>query len=312
MKEIIIYAPATVANVVCGFDVLGFALNEPKDELLLRIIPEPEVRIINKTEYDLPTDPLQNVSGVALLELMKALKEPIGFEIEFIHKIKPGSGIGSSAASAAGVVVGTNQLLNSPFTKEELVRFAMKGEKLASGAEHADNIAPCIYGGITLVRSNHPLDIISLNVPDLFVSIVHPEIELKTSDARGILKQKILMKDAIQQWANIAALVAGFMKNDHALISRSLEDVIVEPVRSMLIPEFNKIKKLSIDAGALGGGISGSGPSMFMFSSNEAIAKKVESVFAEVYTQAGINFKTYLTTINTAGVKCLLPENIHL
>ena len=311
MKEIIIYAPATVANVVCGFDVLGFALNEPKDELVLRILPEPVVRIINKTAYNLPTDPLQNVSGVALLELMKALKEPVGFEIEFIHKIKPGSGIGSSAASAAGVVVGANQLLNSLFTKEELVRFAMKGEKLASGAEHADNIAPCIYGGITLVRSNHPLDIISLNVPDFFVSIVHPEIELKTSDARGILKQKVLLKDAVQQWANIAGLVAGFMKNDHALISRSLEDVIVEPVRSILIPEFNKIKNLSIEAGALGGGISGSGPSMFMFSSTEAIAKKVETVFAEVYTQAGINFKTYLTTINTAGVKCLLPENIH-
>ncbi len=311
MNEIHVHAPATVANVVCGFDVLGFALGEPFDELLIRRIPEPEVRLLNKTLYPLPIEPLKNVAGVALLELMKAGALSGGFEVEFLHKIKPGSGIGSSAASAAGVVAGANELLGGIFNKEELVKFAMKGEKLASGAEHADNIAPCIYGGITLVRSNNPLDIIPLAAPELYVSIVHPGIELKTSDARSILKEKVLLKDAVKQWANVAALVAGIMKNDHALIGRSLEDVIIEPVRSILIPEFEALKRQSLEAGALGGGISGSGPSVFMLSSTLQIAKRVEQAFHQIYATTGISFNTYVTAINTDGVRCFAAQKLN-
>ncbi len=303
-KELFIQAPATIANLVCGFDVLGMAVREPYDELLMRILPEKKVMLINQTPYDLPLVPEQNVAGVALLELMKSDKVTCGFEVKFTRKIKPGSGLGSSAGSAAGVVAGANVLLGNIFSREELVGFAMKGEVLASGAEHADNIAPCLYGGITLVRSHKPLDIIPLESPDLFVTIVHPEIELKTADSRSVLKSRVLLSDAIRQWANVSALVAGILKKDHSLISRSLEDVIIEPARSILIPEFSRLKSAALAAGALGGGISGSGPSVFMLSSEEPTAKKIELAFSQIYTEAKIKFNSYVTTISSAGVVC--------
>ena len=200
-------------------------------------------------------------------------------------------------------MVAANHLLENRFTKEDLVRFAMFGEKVASGVKHADNIAPCIYGGVTLIRSIHPLDIVRLDAPPLHVTVVHPQIEVRTSDARQILKQKVLLKDAIKQWGNIAGLVAGLLKGDYDLIGRSLEDVIIEPVRSILIPGFDEVKKRCKDAGALGGGISGSGPSIFMLSKDAQTAKDVESVMIEVFQRIGIAYHTHVTTINTEGAK---------
>jgi len=211
--------------------------------------------------------------------------------------------VGSSAASAAGAVVAANRLLNDRFDKETLVRFAMNGEKLASGVKHADNIAPCIYGGVTLIRSIFPLDIIALTAPTLFVTIVHPQIEVKTSDARSILKHKVLLKDAIKQWGNIAGLVAGLLKSDYELIGRSLEDVIIEPVRSILIPGFDQVKQKSKEAGALGGGISGSGPSIFMLCKDETAALQVEKEMKSVYEKLGLDHHTYVTTMNHQGVQ---------
>lgn len=305
MKKVKLQIPATIANMVCGFDILGMAINDPYDEMEVSLSDQPGVRISHTDNFNLPTDPDKNVSGVSLLALMQEYEKPIGFDL-IIHKnIKPGSGLGSSAAAAAGAVVAANHLLGNIFTKEDLVRFAMNGEKLASGVKHADNIAPCIYGGITLIRSIFPLDIISISAPDLYVTVVHPQIEVKTSDARQILRKEILLKDAIYQWGNIAGLVIGLMKNDIALIGRSLEDVIIEPVRSMLIPGFDEVKKKSKAAGALGGGISGSGPSIFMLSENESTAKMVEEVMIEIYNKIGIEFKTYVTEINMEGVKIL-------
>ncbi|MES2003967.1 MAG: homoserine kinase [Bacteroidota bacterium] len=302
-KVVTIHSPATVANMVCGFDVLGFAVNEPYDEMHIRFSEKPGVTIINLDEYDLPTDPELNVAGAALLAMLEEVPEKIGFELSICKHIKPGSGVGSSAASSAGAVVAANRLLNDRFSKEDLVRFAMNGEKLASGVKHADNIAPCIYGGVTLIRSIFPLDIISLTAPPLYVTIVHPQIEVRTSDARGILKQQVLLKDAIRQWGNIAGLVAGLLQSDYELIGRSLEDVLIEPVRSILIPGFDTIKQLSKEAGALGGGISGSGPSIFMLSKDETTAKKVEAAMHTVYDKLSLEHHTYVTTINQNGVK---------
>ena len=303
MTEITILSPATVANVVCGFDILGFALDGPFDKMVIRKTSVKGVTIINKDDYNLPTEPSQNVIGGALLALLKEVPEDIGFVIESTKLIKPGSGIGSSAASAAGIVVGVNHLLNNRFSKEDLIRFAMCGEEVASGSKHADNIAPCIYGGVTLIRSTNPLDIISIPAPPLYLTILHPQIEVKTSDSRGILKKQILLKDAVIQWGNIAGLVAGFMKNDYNLIGRSLVDVIVEPIRSILIPGFDEIKKKSLEAGALGGGISGSGPSVFMLSKDETTAKAVETAMTVVYKNIGIDFHTHVTTISNQGVR---------
>lgn len=304
-KSLTIHAPGTVANMVCGFDVLGLALNDPYDVMTVELIDEPTVVIKNIDSYGLPTEPERNVAGVALLEMINKLEGKTGFEISIEKKIKPGSGIGSSAASAAGAVVAANRLLGNLFSDEELVQMAMFGEKLASGVKHADNIAPCIYGGVTLIRSIHPLDIISISSPPLYVTLVHPQIEVRTEDARQILKKQILLKDAIRQWGNIAGLVAGLMKSDYELIGRSLEDVLIEPVRSILIPAFGDVKSKSLEAGALGGGISGSGPSIFMLSRDKHTAEKVEEVMKEVYTKTGIDYNTYITTVNTTGVKTI-------
>lgn len=297
-----VHAPATVANMVCGFDVLGFAVNDPYDEMSIRFTDKPGIVIINEDEYNLPTEPEKNVAGAALLAMQEEMDEHVGFELRICKHIKPGSGVGSSAASSAGAVVAANRLLNDRFSKEDLVRFAMNGEKLASGVKHADNIAPCIYGGVTLIRSIFPLDIIPLTPPSLYVTIVHPQIEVRTSDARGILKQQVLLKDAIRQWGNIAGLVAGLLKSDYDLIGRSLEDVLIEPVRSILIPGFDQVKQLSKEAGALGGGISGSGPSIFMLSKNETTAREVEKQMHSVYEKLSLDHHTYVTTINQNGV----------
>lgn len=302
MKSVKIKSPATIANLVCGFDVLGLALNDPQDEMQLTLSNHPGIRIQHNDSFNLPLAPEKNVAGVALLELMNELDGDNGFELVIQKNIKPGSGLGSSAASAAGVVVAANHLLKNKFTKEDLVRFAMAGEKLASGVKHADNISPCIYGGVTLIRSVFPLDIISLPAPPMYVAVVHPQIEVKTSDARDILRKEILLKDAIKQWGNIAGLVAGFMQNDYGLISRSLEDVIIEPVRCILIPGFDEIKKNCMQAGALGGGIAGSGPSIFMLCKQENIARDVEIIMKGIYEGIGLAHHTYVTTINNSGI----------
>jgi homoserine kinase len=306
MKEITIHAPATVANLVCGFDVLGLCLAEPYDIMKVRLLDKPQVIIRTTDQFPLPSDPSLNTAGAPLLEMLAVIKQDIGFEVTITKQIKPGSGIGSSAASAAGAVVAANELLGNIFSREEMVRFAMFGEKVASGVKHADNIAPCIYGGVTLIRSIFPLDIIPIESPELFVSVLHPQIEVRTSDAREILRKEVLLKDAIRQWGNIGGLVAGLMKGDYDLIGRSLEDVIIEPVRSILIPGFDRIKLECKEAGAIGGGISGSGPSIFMLSRNEPTAKTVAAVMKSIYERIGVSYHIYVTTINRTGVTCIM------
>jgi homoserine kinase len=307
MRTIKVQAPATVANLVCGFDILGMCLHKPYDIMEVNLLDEKKVMIRSADGYNLPENPAENTAGAPLIEMLNEIEEKLGFEV-IIHKhIKPGSGIGSSAASAAGATVAANLLLDGRFNNEDLVRFAMFGEKVATGVKHADNIAPCIYGGITLIRSIFPLDIISIPAPDLYVTVVHPQIEVKTADARQILRKEVLLKDAIKQWGNIAGLVAGFMKNDRSLIGRSLEDVIIEPVRSILIPGFDEVKQKSKEAGALGGGISGSGPSIFMLSEDESTATDVENVMTEIYERIGIPYHSYVTTINHQGVT-VIPD----
>jgi len=302
MQQVSVLAPATVSNVVCGFDCLGFALEKPFDELTVRKISERTVRIINNDDYGLPTEPIKNVIGVTLLAMLARIDPDFGFEVETVKYIKPGSGIGSSSASSCGAAVAANRILGDRFSKLELVNFAMEGEKLASGEKHADNVAPCIFGGFTLVRSIDPLDIVSLDFPPLFAAVIHPQIEIKTSEARAILPKEVPLKTAIRQWGNLASLVAGLAQGDYALISRSMEDFIVEPVRKALIPRFDELKSASLAAGSLGGGISGSGPSVFMLSETQAIAAQIEESMRSVYVQTGIKFNTYVSAIEPDGV----------
>lgn len=306
MKEVKVFCPATIANVSCGFDVLGLCLDSVGDEMVVKLSDTPGIRITKIDGADLPLETEKNVAGVAALAMLKALDGTPGFEIEIYKKIKAGSGIGSSAASAAGAVFGMNELLGKPFTRTQLVAFAMQGEALASGAPHADNVAPALVGGCTLVRSYEPLDVIAIPTPsELYATVVHPQIEVKTADSRAILKHNLTLKKAIQQWGNVGGFVSGMFLNDYELISRSLEDVVVEPIRSVLIPYFKQVKEVCNNAGALGSGISGSGPSIFALSKGEETAQKVALAMKTIYENTEIEFDVHVSKINPQGCKIL-------
>ncbi|WP_299253408.1 homoserine kinase [uncultured Aquimarina sp.] len=306
IKSIKIFAPATVANLSCGFDVLGCCLDTVGDEMVISLTSESGVRITKIEGANLPLSTKENVAGVAVEALLKNYYKKVGIDIEIYKKIKAGSGIGSSAASSAGAVWAVNYLLDHPFTPHQLVAFAMEGEKLASGNAHADNVAPALLGGFTLVRSYNPLDVIKLHTPqDLVMTVIHPQIEVKTSDARSVIKQNVTLKQAIHQWGNVGGLVSGLFMEDYDLIGRSLEDVIVEPMRSILIPEFNNVKKAAIAQGALGCGISGSGPSIFALSKGLDTAKNVAEAIRKVYTKTGLDFDIHISKINSQGIKII-------
>ncbi len=303
-NSISVFAPATIANLSCGFDVLGLALDGVGDIMRLELTPEPGVRITRITGIDLPLDAASNVAGVAAMALLELSDYKGGVDIEIEKRIKPGSGIGSSAASAAGAVWALNRLLGDPFRPEELVKFAMKGEELASGASHADNVAPALFGGITLVRAYDPLDIARVHCPSaLHACVLHPQIELKTSDSRKVLKTSIPLQKGIRQWGNVGGLITGLFTEDYGLISRSLEDVIIEPVRSLLIPGFAEMREAALNAGALGFGISGSGPSVYALTRGRPAALEVSRALTEIYGAVDIPFDVHVCGINREGVR---------
>lgn len=306
MEEIKLFCTATIANVSCGFDVLGLALDTIGDEMVIRKVAKKGVTITKIVGQDLPLETHNNVAGVAALALLAKVDTDFGFEIEIYKNIKPGSGIGSSAASSAGAVFGINELLGKPFSNHDLIEFAMQGERLASGVAHADNVAPALLGGFTLVKSTEPLEVLKIHTPsELYATVIHPQIEVKTSDSREILRNSVPLKTAIKQWGNVGALISGLYTEDYELIGRSLEDHIVEPIRSILIPAFDAVKEDSIKAGALGAGISGSGPSIFALSKGLETATKVGQAMKNVYEKVGIDYDIHISKINTEGIKII-------
>ena len=311
MNELRIFCPATIANLSCGFDVMGLCLEAIGDEMVIRKSDKKGLQIVKVVGADLPFEIEKNVAGVAAQSLLDAflIKQnktvfelDFGFEIEIYKNIKAGSGIGSSAASAAGAVFGLNVLLGFPFTMHELVFFAMQGEVIASGSAHADNVAPCLFGGFTLVRSSNPLDVIEIPSPDLlFATVIHPHIELKTSEMRAVLPATVSLKNAITQWGNVGGLVAGLFKQDYELIGRSLTDVVIEPVRSVFIPEFQNLKQIAAANGGLGCGISGSGPSVFVLSKGKETADVIAKLFKNHFEKTTLTFDIYVSKIATMG-----------
>ncbi|ORL46867.1 homoserine kinase [Zunongwangia atlantica 22II14-10F7] len=306
MEEIKVFAPATVANLSCGFDVLGCCLDNVGDEMIIKKNDLNQLRITKMEGQDLPMEVDQNVAGVAVKAMLEKLQSNEGFDIEIYKKIKAGSGIGSSAASSAGAVYAVNKLLDSPFSSAELLPFAMEGERLASGNAHADNVAPALLGGFTLVKSYEPLEVLSLPSPEeLNVVILHPQIEVKTKDSRAIIKRNISLDKAVSQWGNLGALVSALYTNDYDLLGRSLKDDIVEPIRSILIPYFDEIKAISLESGALGFGISGSGPSVYAMCRGQQNAENVKASIAEFMEKQSITYDLHLSKINPEGVKIL-------
>jgi homoserine kinase len=301
-------APATVANVSCGFDVFGFAIHTPCDEVEIRLNNSGNVSFRNIIGDNgvLPREVHLNTAGVAVIQFLKAVKSHAGVEI-ILHKNLPlGSGMGSSAASAAAALVAVNHALGNPLQKKQLLVFAMEAERMACGAAHADNVAPSLLGGFVLIRNHELPDVIHIPVPDDLVCIlIHPQIEIKTSEARQALRKTISLTDAVTQWGNTAALVAGLMKGDYELIGRSLHDTVAEPVRSIFIPRYHEVKQAALQAGAIGCGISGSGPSVFAFCKGESGAVAIASAMKRVFATAGLASEYYISKINAEGANII-------
>jgi homoserine kinase len=307
-ESISIFAPATVANVTCGFDILGFAVDAPGDEITLTKSNSGQVRIVDITgdEGALPRDPDKNSCSAVIKMYLHDLGISQGIDIVLHKKMPLGSGLGSSAASAVAAIFAVNELLGKPLTLQQLLPYAMEGERVACGSAHADNVAPGLYGGFVLIRSYDPLDVIKLHTPrDLHATLVHPHIEVRTKDAREILRKQIYFKDSVKQSGNVAGLVAGLLTSDYGLISRSMHDYIVEPVRSILIPGYSDVKESAMSIGALGAGISGSGPSIFALSKERKTAEEIGESMKNIYTKFKIDCEIYISEINQFGPKIL-------
>ena len=308
LDSIKVFAPATVANEACGFDILGFAVDQPGDEITLKKSNSGQVRIVKITGDDgaLPLDADQNTSSVVIKMFLRDLEINQGIDVHLDKKMPLGSGLGSSAASSVAAIFAINELMGNPKSLQELLPYAMEGERVACGAAHADNVAPGLFGGFVLIRSYEPLDVIKLKTPEsMYCTVVHPHIEVKTKDAREILRKQIYLKDSVKQSGNVAGLITGLLTSDFDLISRSMHDHIVEPIRSILIPGYNEIKERVMEIGALGAGISGSGPSIFSLSKDEQIAQSVAVEMEKIYKEIDIECETYVSRVNQNGPRIL-------
>ncbi|ADQ16392.1 homoserine kinase [Leadbetterella byssophila DSM 17132] len=308
MNSIKVFAPATVANVACGFDIFGLAVDNPGDEVILTRRNDSQICIqeITGDGGKLTKDPNKNTVTVPIIKYLESIGSNAGFDVVLHKKMALGSGLGSSSASAVAGVFAANELLGQPLKRKELLPFAMEGERVACGAAHADNVAPALLGGFVVVRSYSPLDVFQVPVPeDLFVSLIHPDVEVNTKDARHILKNEVSMNKAISQMGNVSGMIAGLMSSDYGLIGRSMVDFIIEPIRSILIPRFFEVKMAAMDAGALGCSISGAGPSIFAFSKGRETAEKVATAMKNEFETVNIQATTYVSTINVGGPKIL-------
>lgn len=304
MKAVTAFAPATVANVSCGFDILGFAIGEMGDRVKVALSDQPGLRVVSITGDGgrLPLEPEKNTCTVAIQAFLDRLNSNQGLEISLMKGLPLGSGMGSSAASAAAALMAVNELMGNPFSKKELVPFAMEAERVACGAAHADNVAPSILGGFVLIRDYAPLDIVKLPVPQgLYTTLIHPHIELRTADARSVLRRQISLQDAVIQSGNIAGLISALYTSDLKLLGRSLKDVIAEPYRALLIPGFYELREAIQQVGALGSGISGSGPTLFVLSESREIASAVAKVSEEVYATIGLGVDVSVAEVNPIG-----------
>jgi homoserine kinase len=303
-----VFAPATVANVASGFDVLGFALERPGDTVRASRSSEGGVRLLSVSGDDgrLPRDPLRNTAAVAASRLLDALDRPFGVELQLDKGMPLSSGLGSSAASAVAAAYAVNLLAGEPLETEALLPFTMGAEQVACGTAHADNVAPSLLGGFVLIRSYDPLDIVRLPVPaGLSAAVVHPHTEIRTEDARRILKKELRLVDAVRQWGNLAALVAALYEGDLALLSRSLQDVVAEPRRALLIPGFDAVKAAALGDGALGCSISGSGPSVFALCSSIERARQAGEAMQAEFARTGLDSDLFVSPINPRGPRRL-------
>jgi homoserine kinase len=308
LDSIKVFAPATVANVSCGFDIFGLAVDNPGDEVILKRRNDNKIVIQDITGENgkLTRDETRNAVSVPIIRYLNQIESNAGFDIILNKKMALGSGLGSSSASSVAGVFAANKLLGEPLQTNDLLSFAMEGERVACGSAHADNVAPALRGGFVVVRSYSPLDVFNVPTPDnLYITLIHPDVEVNTKDARHILKNEVSMNKAISQMGNVAGMIAGLMSSDYKLIGRSMVDFIIEPIRSILIPQFFEVKMAAMDAGALGCSISGAGPSIFTFSEGRETADNVALAMKAEFEKVNISATTYVSTINQTGPKVL-------
>ncbi|MFZ4542755.1 MAG: homoserine kinase [Saprospiraceae bacterium] len=304
-----VFAPASVANVACGFDILGFALESPGDEIIVKFADQPGLRITSITGADkkLPLEVERNTAGVAAIRLLESLgKGNLGIEMEIHKKMPFGSGLGSSAASAVAGAMAINELLGRPYEKKDILPFAIAGESIASGAVHADNVAPSLLGGFILVRNSVDCDVVRIPVPrGMYAVVVYPKVEVLTKDARKMLKADVPLNMFIQQSANLGGFIMGMVNSDFSLIKRSLVDLVIEPQRAVLIPFFSEVQHVALEGGALGCSISGSGPSIFALFNNSLLAEETGKLMLNVFRENKIKADLFVSPINNDGAKLL-------
>ena len=306
MDSIKVFSPGSITNLSCGYDILGLCLENRGDEIKVSKTSSKGIIINTTGGYNLTDDINENVAGIAAQSMLKEIDVNNGFKIEINKGIKPGSGIGSSAASSAGTVFAINKLLDSHFSQLDLIKFSMEGEKYVSWSYHADNVAPIILGGISLVRSTDMIDVVKLPSPkDLEVVIVRPNIEIKTSDSRKVVKKKVKIEKMVKQSANLGSFISSLYTEDFNLMSRSVIDEVVEPDRALLIPEFDKVKEISKKNGCIAVGISGSGPSIFSLSNNRISSTKILDSISIHYEKMGFSYDGFISKINSQGIKIL-------
>jgi homoserine kinase len=307
MKKIKVFAPASIANLGCGFDVMGMALDEVGDVLEMTLEEEGSgISIVNDTDVPLPEAVEDNVVTPVIRKFFAMTGRSGHVDIRIVKKIYPGSGIGSSAASSAAAAFGINELFGAPLSEEDVVICAMEGENLASGGYHADNAAPAVMGGITLIRGYEPLDIIKLPVPgNLYCPVIHPHLMVSTKEARSILPKEIPMHTAITQWGNVGGLVAGLCTGNIELVGRAMRDAVAEPYRKGFIPGFDELRSKLLGAGALAMNISGSGPSVFALANRSDIAQRVGSIMERHFAQQGILSETYVVKVSNKGARLI-------
>ncbi len=306
MKKIKIFSPATVSNVACGFDILGFPIESFGDEMVISKSDKKGVRITKVEGYLVPIDSKKNVASVSAQKLVKDLKPNCGFDIEIKKNIIPGSGIGSSGSNAAGSVFAINKLLGEPLSAKKLIKYAMRGEAASSLTEHPDNVAPALLGGLVMVKSIHEENIISLPVPkDLFCFVINPKIEVKTSYSREILPNNVALSSMTKQVANFGSFIHALHTSNYDLIKTSLVDNVIEKHRKKLIPSFDEVQKKCLELGALGCSISGSGPSIFAISRGLDNAKLIDSEVTKIYKKTNIDFSTYVSKVGSHGIKVI-------
>jgi homoserine kinase len=305
LTDVTAFAPATVANVGIGFDILGHTVETVGDRVRLSRIREPVVRIraIGGVAGKLPIDPHNNTAGRAVQAMHGALKLDYGFEMEIEKGIPIASGMGGSAASAVAAVVAANALLETPVPRLQLLKFAMEGEIVASGSAHLDNIAPCLFGGLVLtVGIDHPR-VKQIPVPPAVrCVVVHPHMLLGTREARAMLRSDVTRSDFVWQTANLAGFISGCYSNDLDMIRESFNDVIIEPQRHSLIPGFKDVQRGAMSAGALGCSISGAGPAVFAWAEIQH-AEAVRGAMVAAFTSHRLTADSWISSLDTYGAR---------